>query len=79
MTLENRILRDLIAGQSTARSTADRLGIDAKAAEVVMDRLVKEGTLLILIIEDTITVYRLTPATRQAIADAGRFHQQQTA
>lgn len=72
MTIENRILRDLIAGQSTADSTAGRVGIACQAADVIMQRLTTEGRLEALLIAEKLRVYRLTPETRQAIADADR-------
>jgi len=72
MTIEQRILRDLIVGQSTADSTAGRLGIACEAAEVIMKRLATDSSLEVLIIAEKIRVYRLTPETRQALADADR-------
>ena len=72
MTIENKILRDLIAGQSTADSTAGRVEIACQAAEVIMDRLAANGSLEVLTIAEKLRVYRLTPETRQAIADADR-------
>lgn len=66
MTIENRILRDLIAGQSTADSTAGRLGIATEAAEIIMERLVTEQKLQAL---DALglRIFRLTDASRQTI------------
>lgn len=66
MTIENRILRDLIAGQSTADSTAGRLGMACEAVEIIMERLVTEQKLLAL---DALglRIYRLTDASRQSI------------
>ena len=48
MTLQERILQDLIPGQSTADSTAGRLGIATEAVSVIMERLVTEHQLLAL-------------------------------
>jgi hypothetical protein len=66
MTIENKILRDLVAGQSTADSTAGRVGIACEAAEVIMERLVAEQKLLALEALG-LRIYRLTDATRQTI------------
>lgn len=72
MTTPNQILRDLRPGQSTADSTAGRLGIACEAAEVIMKRLATDGSLEVLTIAEKLRVYRLTPETRQALADADR-------
>lgn len=43
MTLETKILRDLDVGRSTAGAIAERLGIHTAAAEVILQRLGREG------------------------------------
>lgn len=45
MTPENRILRDLTSGQSTADSLAPRVGLPTAAAEIILKRLVAEQKL----------------------------------
>jgi hypothetical protein len=42
MTIEEKILRDLAAGQSTASSLAPRCGITIRAAETVLVKLIKD-------------------------------------
>jgi predicted ArsR family transcriptional regulator len=70
--LELAILKDLIAGQSSADSTADRLRIEGPAAQIIMDRLTSAGLLETFWIMNRIRVYRLTAQTRQALADLNR-------
>lgn len=61
MDTQLHILRDLLAGQSTADSTAGRLGIHKDAATVIMERLVSEGTLILTINHLELRIYRLSP------------------
>ena len=43
MTPENKILRDLAAGQTTADSLAPRVGLHTQAADVILRRLLGEN------------------------------------
>lgn len=60
MTNQNKILRDLKAGQSTADSTAGRIAIPKSAAETIMDRLVAKKQLLVIDAHG-LRIYRLKP------------------
>jgi len=46
MTIENKILRDLEAGQTTASSLAPRCGITVATAEKHLVRLMTEGRVI---------------------------------
>lgn len=59
MTLENKILRDLEAGQASADSIAETLKLSVALVETILTRLVKEGKLTTGTIMNRVTVYRL--------------------
>ena len=64
MTIEAAILKDLSAGQSTADSLAPRVKLRTEAAEAILARLVREGTLISFPLGGrmaNIPVYRLRP------------------
>lgn len=66
MLPETTILRDLLAGQSTADSLAPRCRLSTPAAEVILVRLVKSNQVIV----DTsigLRIYRLTDATREQL------------
>lgn len=64
MKPETAILRDLLAGQSTADSLAPRVRLQPIAATAILDRLVREK-LVTRSDLNGLNVYRLTPATIQ--------------
>lgn len=69
MTAQTTILRDLLAGQSTADSICGRTGLHPGVAEATLFRLHRQGLLLCLEISG-LRVWRLTEKTRQSLGDA---------
>lgn len=60
MTLEDQILIDLLAGQSTASSIAGRVRTDASAAGVILKRMERDGLVFHGLIMDHLEVWKLT-------------------
>lgn len=63
---ETAILRDLLAGQSTADSLAGRCGIHPGVAEAILYRLHRQGMVLFSKIS-VLRVWRLSERTRQQL------------
>lgn len=62
MTLEQRIRRDLEAGQSTADAIAQRAGKSLPAVVAVLERLQREGVVITVpICEGRLHIWRLKP------------------
>lgn len=66
MTTPNQILVDLLSGQSTADSIAGRVRVPTLVIESMLKRHAKDGLVTPGIINDALTVYRLTSAGTEA-------------
>lgn len=56
------ILKDLRVGQSTSHSTAGRISLDVETTTTILTAIVTDGLATTVLINDTITVYRITPS-----------------
>lgn len=62
MTLQDKIHRDLKAGQSSADALALRFGKTKQQCEIVLKRMEDEGLIFSFYIDCGIEVWRLRPA-----------------
>jgi hypothetical protein len=69
MTLEDQILIDLLAGQSTASSIAGRVRTDAPAAAVILNRMERDGLVFHGLIMGHLEVWKLTTEGRLRAQD----------
>lgn len=62
MTLQDKIYRDLLAGQSSSDALALRFGKRKKDVDLVLERMEKEGIVMSFPIPCGILVWRLRPS-----------------
>jgi DNA-binding transcriptional regulator PaaX len=67
MTLEQRIIRDLKAGQATLENLAENVGSSLTAVTTTLRRMMTEGKVWTMENKDGATVYKLTYTAKEAI------------
>jgi hypothetical protein len=67
MTLQDKIHRDLKAGQSSADALALRFGKTKQQCEMVLKRMEDEGLVFSFYIDCGIEVWRLRPAQKKSL------------